>query len=199
MTSRTVWICCGVLQAELKHLHDSGRIDGEIMTLDSMLHMDPHKLESALTGELERLRHNDLHGVLVYGDCCSGMLDLVKKFNMGRVNAINCPQMLLGRARYRELMHDQAFMFLPEWAIRWKEIFECELGLNRNVARDFMRDNRREIVYLDTGLAELPLRAMEECSAYTGLPWRSEEVKLDNLLSLLLEARALARASHGTE
>ena len=118
------------------------------------------------------------------------MLDLVRQYRVGRVNAINCAQMLVGRARYRELMRGQAFMLLPEWAPRWREIFQTELGLTKDVAHDLMRDNREELVYLDTGLAPVPQEMLADCAAYTGLPLRIEQVSLDHLLEMLLEAQA---------
>jgi hypothetical protein len=128
--------------------------------------------------------------VVVYGDCSSHMLDLVRDFKVGRVHAINCAQMLLGRARYHELMHAQSFILLPEWARRWKEVMQRELGLSSSVARDLMRENRRELVYLDTGLVPVPRAQLDGCADYSGLPWRVESVTLDHLLKLLLEAEA---------
>ncbi len=65
---------------------------------------------------------------------------------------------LLGRERYRELMKAESFMLLPEWAVKWRHIMKTELGLSHEVARDLMRENRRELVYLDTGLAEIPIK-----------------------------------------
>ncbi|MBK8475658.1 MAG: DUF1638 domain-containing protein [Opitutaceae bacterium] len=188
----TVWLCCGVLRAELEALHHQGRLGGELRFLDSMLHMSPPRLQANLETALGQPGSAGGRLVLVYGDCCSRMLDLVREYRVGRVNAINCAQMLVGRARYRELMHEQAFMLLPEWAHRWREIMRVELGLSPEVARDLMRENRREIVYLDTGLAPVPHPELAECAAYTGLPCRIEPVALDHLLALLLEAESAA-------
>jgi hypothetical protein len=120
------------------------------------------------------------------------MLDLVRQHRVGRVDAINCAQMLVGRARYRELMREQAFMLLPEWAPRWKEILEGELGLSPEIARDFMGETRQVLVYLDTGLAPVPAATLADCAAYTGLPCRVESVGLDHLLALLLAAESAA-------
>lgn len=190
MNPSTIWLCCGVLQAELEQLHRDGRIRGELRFLDSMLHMNPQQLQALLGAELTELCSKGSRVVLVYGDCCSRMLDLVRQFGISRVNAVNCAQMLAGRNRYRELMRDRAFMLLPEWAPRWKEILHDELGLHPEVARDLMRENRRELVYLDTAVAPAPREAVAECAAYTGLPWRIEKVSLNNLLALLLQAES---------
>lgn len=51
-----------------------------------------------------------------------------------------------------------------------------------------MGENRSSLVYLDTGLAPVPEKSLADFSAYSGLPWRCEEIKLDNMLALLLAA-----------
>ena len=192
MNAPTVWLSCGVLRAELEALHKLDKIGGELLFLDSMLHMDPPRLEATLTAKLTTLGGAEGRLVLVYGDCSCRMLDLVRDYRVGRVNAINCIQMLVGRARYRELMQEHAFMLMPEWAMRWRETMQNALDLPPTVARDLMCSDRRMLVYLDTGLAPVPKACLEECSAYAGLPLRVEQVGLNNLLNLLLEAEGAA-------
>ncbi|MDD5284290.1 MAG: DUF1638 domain-containing protein [Desulfuromonadaceae bacterium] len=192
MNTHTVWLSCGALRAEMEELHRRGGIEGEILFLDSMLHMDPPLLEAKLIGALEQKSGSDGCLVLVYGDCSAKMLDLVRRFRVGRVNVINCAQLLVGRDRYRQLMREEAFLVLPEWALRWEHIMKKELGLNRDLAHDLMGENRGVLVYLDTGLIMVPEQQLEEFSSYTGLPWRVESVALDCMLAELLEARSKA-------
>ena len=134
MSASITWLSCGVLRAELEELKRLGKIRGELVFLDSMLHMNPIKLEAAMTAVLNQHNPEEKCLILVYGDCCPRMLNLVHQHRVSRVNAINCAQMLVGRIRYRELMREQAFMLLPEWAQRWKEVFQIELGLSKEVA-----------------------------------------------------------------
>lgn len=201
MNGFTIWLSCGVVRAEMSELHRRGAITGELRFLDSMLHMDPQHLESALTAALATsLGQATSRGrrlVVVYGDCSPGMLDLARTFRVGRVDAINCTQLLVGRAHYRELMREQAFVLLPEWASRWHEIMHSELGLSRRVARDLMQEHRKVLVYLDTGLAPIPVQAMGECSDFMGLPWRTESITLDALLKTLRAAERAAETAHG--
>ena len=187
--SNTLWICCGVLRAEIEELHRKGAINGDLYFLDSMLHMDPSRLETVLKEKLTKTK--DIT-VLVYGDCCPEMTQLADRPGIGRVEAVNCYQMLLGQERYREMMRKEAFMLLPEWAHRWKEVIQWELELSETVARDLFKEHRRELVYLDTGLTPIPEKEIKECSAYTGLPWRTVPVALDHLLDLLLKAKTVA-------
>ena len=198
MKTHTIWLSCGVVRAEMEQLHRLGLIDGELLFLDSMLHMNPPQLEEKLTAALEQRKDSTGCLVLVYGDCSARMLDLAHRFQVGRVSVINCAQLLVGRDRYRQLMHEEAFLVLPEWALRWEQIMKGELGLTTAVAKDLMRENRGILVYLDTGLVPVPTRQLAEFSSYSGLPWRVEAVSLDNMLSSLLAAQAEAciLASH---
>jgi len=199
MTPRTVWLSCGVVRAEMEELQRRGLIEGEFMFLDSMLHMDPPKLEATLTAALEQGPGQTGCLVLVYGDCSAGMLDLVRRFRVGRVNVINCAQLLVGRDRYRQLMREEAFLVLPEWARRWEHIMKSELGLDSVVAHGLMGENRGVLVYLDTGLSAVPVQELAEFSAYCGLPWRVEAVTLDCMLAALLEAQDRAMACRDGE
>lgn len=192
MNAGTAWLTCGVVRAEMEQLLRLGRISGDLLCLDSMLHMVPQQLESALTRTLESLLREGRRVVLVYGDCCAGMLDLARRFGAGRINAINCAQLLLGRERYRQLMHEEAFLVLPEWAQRWESIMKKELGLSEALAQDLMGEHRGVLVYLDTALVPVPEQALTAFSSYAGLPWRSETVALEQMLALLLEAQASA-------
>jgi hypothetical protein len=198
VTVQTIWLSCGVLRDELAELQRRGQIGGELRFLDSMLHMDPQELQIKLEVGLRRADLEGRRRVLVYGDCCGRMLDLARQFRAGRVDAINCAQMLVGRARYRELMRAQAFMLLPEWAPRWEEIMRSELGLTSEIAPDFMREQQRELVYLDTGLTPVPSAALAGCAAFTGLPLRVEAVTLDHLLTQLLAAEEAASVFLGS-
>ena len=189
-TLAATWISCGVLRAELGELLSLGRIEGRQTFIESLLHMDPPRLEACLVSILEELGPEVGPVVLVYGDCCSRMLDFEGAYQLSRVDAVNCAQMLVGRERYRDLMRERAFMMLPEWAPRWEEIFKTELGLSEDNARSLMGEQRGSLVYLDTGLAPVPRDALAACADYTGLPSRVERVALDNLLKLLSEALA---------
>ena len=192
MTPDTVWLCCGVLRDELRELHRRGLITGELVFFSSMLHMHPPELEATLRAALERQDGGQASLVLVFGDCSAGMLDLVRQFRAGRVDAINCAQLLVGRERYRQLMREEAFLILPEWGRRWEHIMKRELGLTEAVAQELMGDNRGVLVYLDTGLTPVPQKELAEFSAYSGLPWRVEATALDRCLAGLLAAQAAA-------
>lgn len=190
MNSAAIWLCCGVLRNEMEEFFHKGKIGGELICLDSMLHMEPLMLEKKVEEALGRLSGRAGRIVLVYGDCAAHLLDIVKKYRVGRVPVINCAQLLVGRERYRQLMHEGAFLVLPEWALRWEHIMKTELGLSEPVAHDLMGEHREVLVYLDTGIVPAPERQLREFSAFTGLPWKVETVSLDTMLATLLAALA---------
>jgi len=188
----TLWICCGVVTKEVEELHRRGDIQGELGFLNSMLHMNPLQLEHILE---EQLQDSSRPVVLIYGDCCPGMLQLIDRPGVSRVDGINCCQVLLGKERYKELMRDETFIMLPEWTSHWKAIIEQELGLHGEIARDLFRESRKGLVYLDTGLAPVPEKELNECSVYTGLPLRVEPINLNRLKTALLKAEKTAQKS----
>lgn len=192
-----IWVTCGVLSDEITELHRHGAISGDLLILDSMLHMDPPELELML---LKLIADTDRPLILVYGDCCPGMLQLANRPNVTRVKSINCCQMLLGKERFRELMRSEAFMLLPEWTPRWKEILEKELGLTHAVSMELFKENRKELVYLDTGVRPIPHSLLDQCAADTGLPVRIEKPGLVHLKKVLQKAENESRENlpHGT-
>ena len=192
----TTWIVCGVLQRELESLIVDKSLDGEILAPDSMLHMHPNRLEQNLRGILSS---NSLRKpvVIVYGDCCAGMVELQRLPQVAKIKATNCVQMLVNDDHYRDLMRREAFILLPEWTHRWETVFREELGLtNPELAREVIGDNRRELVYFDTGLVEVPEKAIRDCSEFVGLPWSIEKIRLDYFLTLLKEAETKLHAEN---
>jgi len=177
---------------EFESLRERGLIEGVAIFQDSMLHMKPDKIAECLK---ESIQKKDFQQpcVIVYGDCSSRMIDLQQQKGIARINAVNCLQMLVDRDTYRDFMKREAFVFLPEWAARWNTIFAEELGLSDSqTAKEYFRDTRREIIYLNTGLMATPVEEMQKSSEFTGLPWSVVETDLACFLSLLQEAEQRA-------
>ena len=183
-----VCVACSIFRHELDALRGQLGLDIEVRYLGSMLHMAPKHLEIQLASILaeERARGRDV--VLAYGDCCPGMLDFQAEPGHGRTIGINCCELVLGRERYRQLRKEGIFFLMPEWALRWRQSFEKELGLRPETARELMREMHTRLLYLDTGQVPVPREALEQASVYTGLPWDILSVDLEPLRASLLEA-----------
>jgi hypothetical protein len=188
-------LVCGVFRMEIEALVKQGKLDCDIITLDSMLHMKPAKLEQEMGQVIVAGPNNRF--LLLYGDCHPHMHEMQSKINVSRVAGINCCEILLGSAVYRKMQKEQAFVFFPEWTHRWKEVFRNELGFeNSEVARAFMREYQKRLVYVDTGVIPVPDEALREISDYFGMPVEILPVSLDILLQGINNAlRKFTRAA----
>jgi len=196
MTTPPTCVACSIFRREIEALQAVSPLDMSVRYLSSMLHMVPDQLETRLTQIIQDEQRQGHDVVLGFGDCCARMLELQTEAGVARTQGINCCEILLGRDHYRALRKEGAFFFLPEWAHRWREIFEKELGLNSANARDLMRDMHTRLIYLDTGLVPIPSHDLQAASEYTGLPWETLTVDLD-MLRITLEKALPPRSPLG--
>lgn len=187
--AQTVCLACGVFRKELEALADKGLIDCRVRTLESMLHMNPEKLEKSLE---KVLADNPLgRFLLLYGDCHPRMHEMAGYANVSGIAGMNCCEILLGKEAYRNLQREKAFIFLPEWAMRWREIFTRELGFeNPENARFFLKEHLEKLVYLDTGIDPVPTQLLKEIREFFDMPLEVLPVALDYLRN------AINTASH---
>jgi len=177
-----------VLKAEIGVLQEKHWPDIQIMFLNSILHMHPEQLAHSLQHLLEVELDHGQEVVLVYGDCCRQMAAMTDKHVVVRTRCNNCCDLLLGREEYRRLSHERVFFLIPEWIMRWREIFTEGLGLDRAIACSFMQDMHSRLVYLDTGIGPVPEKELAECAEYCGLPYEVRPMLLENLRTSVEEA-----------
>jgi hypothetical protein len=177
---KTICIACSIFKNDLEQLRNEGVINVPVVYLDSMLHMKPQKLSLALSEELEK--HGDKNIILAYGDCHAEMDLVEKRENVQRIPGINCCNILLGAVRYKMLMKEGAFFLLNEWVERWHDVFYTEFGFRKSAdAKLFMKEMHTKLVYLDTGIQEIPVNTLYEISEYCGLPWLIEHCSSEEL------------------
>lgn len=174
------FLCCSVLREELSAFLADNFPEAEVLFLDSMLHMRPQLLEETLGGALDERRARRC--VLVYGDCHARMREAASHPGCARTMGVNCGELLLGRELYRQLRNDRVFLFLPEWTRRWREVFIEQLGFNDSeLARQFMGESRKRLVYLDTGREPVPLATLQEIEDFFAMPVEILPVSLEHL------------------
>lgn len=191
-------LCCSVLRRELEAFLARDYPEAELVFLDSMLHMHPERLRQRLDEAVAA--RPDRRCLLVYGDCHARMRETGDRPGCGRTEAVNCADLLLGRERYRTFRNGKAFVFLPEWTLRWRKVFQHELGFSDPaLAREFMRENQRSLVYVDTGLMAVPTETLEEISAHFAMPVEVVGVSLDHLRQAIRSAveRLQGGSGHG--
>lgn len=184
----TTLVCCSVFRAEIEQLAPGHWPDCPLVFPDSMLHMRPGVLAETLAGVVAREVALGHRVVLVYGDCCIQMAELEGLPGVARTRGNNCCELLLGHGEYRRLSREGAYFLLPEWAHRWQEIFEKELGLNRENAGYLMGDMHNKLIYLDTGVVPVPVAALSDCAEYCGLPCEMMPVSLEHLYETVRDA-----------
>jgi hypothetical protein len=181
---KTIIIACGIFRKELAALGYFHKGGEKLVCLNSMLHMRPSLLDELLGG---MLRGNALRHLLVYGDCCPHMEEFARKDGVRRVAGVNCCEIVLGHDRYRELRRDGAFFFMPEWTRRWERVFKDELGFTtQETAQEFMREMHTRLIYLDTGVDEVPEDTLKDIESYLGMPIEVFPAGLDHLKTAVL-------------
>ncbi|HET9569867.1 MAG TPA: DUF1638 domain-containing protein [Bacteroidales bacterium] len=169
MNRKLIIIACSIFRKELEFLQSRRNMDVPIVYLDSMLHMQPVLLRKKLDETLQAYR--DFKIILLYGDCHARMLDYEKNPNILRSPGINCCEILLGSEKYRSLRKEGAFILLPEWINRWKEVFVDYMGFkNAQTAKSFMGEMHHKLVFVDTGLHDRESLPFDEISEFLGLP-----------------------------
>ncbi len=182
--SNRVIIACSVFKYELDFLLESKLIAEQVIYLDSMLHMHPERLKSKLDSVIKENKTKQI--ILLFGDCHAKMINYDENKNIKRTSGINCCEILLGTPEYKKIRKEKAFILLPEWAIRWREVFDDYMGFkNKESATMFMQDMHEKLVYLDSNLHEIDHSLLNEISEYTGLPVEITSCKLNNLLMSL--------------
>jgi hypothetical protein len=180
MKKTLTMICCSVLKKELEAVLNMKYQDSEKIFLDSMLHMRPDKLHRAMKHVISD--RSDKPCLIVYGDCHAYMKEMEHRPHCARTAGKNCGELLLGKEQYKACREEKAFLFLPEWTNRWKEIFQHQLGFSDPaLAREFMQENMTHLVYLNTGLVPIPEKTILDISDFFGMPVTIMETPLTHL------------------
>ena len=180
-------ISCSIFRDELNKVLSEAEIEIPVKYINSMLHLEPEKLREALDTKIDGEIRCGKEILLLFGDCHHYMDSYKSNSAIKRVCGVNCIEILIGKEKYQELTKDGAFFFINEWSIRWREIFESQLGLNENIAKSFMQDMHKYLLYINTGLHPVPTKLMDEASEYLGLSWKILDTDTETLKYSLLK------------
>jgi hypothetical protein len=187
-SSNIVCVVCSVFRCEFEALRNCGDVTLPARYIDSVLHLEPERLQIELGAAIGEELDTGKQVVLIYGDCHAYMLDDAAKPGVARVDGVNCCQIMLGERDFRALRREGAFFLLPEWTLRWREVLPIALGSNDKEAWNMMREAHTKLVYLDTGLCEIPHKTLAEISGYSGLPYEIVSVSLEHLKAHVVAA-----------
>lgn len=176
------FLSCGIFRDEYQLLPENLRLALEPLFLDSMLHMDPGRLDLILDSFLGK--HGDNPAIIAFGDCCPHMQELGNAAGVARTVGMNCCEIYLGQDRYHQLRKERTFFLMPEWTKRWEQVVKDGLGLmDRQLARAFMTQSMHKAVYLDTGVIPVPEAELAAFSDYTGLQASVEAVGPEHFIA----------------
>lgn len=185
-------LTCGIFQAEMKQL--APRFPRmRFVFADSMLHMRPDLLQDRIDDVLAQ--HPPGKTLFIYGDCTPRIVELSRGPGYAKTKGINCCEILLGREEYRRLRKAGAFFFLPEWTLRWRDVFERELGFaGGRGAGEMLREVHNQFIYLDTGVMPVPAALLDEISRELEMPMTVLTVGLERLEHNVANAQELLDA-----
>jgi hypothetical protein len=188
-TNNIICFACSVFQNELNKLQKQLSLLFQINYFDSMLHMFPEKLSEAVFPRVQAELLQGREALLAYGDCHPCIHDFASNKRFVKLSGMNCFQIILGDKLYKQLRREETFFLLPEWIIRWREVFKFHLGLEtETIAKQFMNDFFKQIVYIDTGVNMDLNHAIQEIEAFTALPLNRLVVGLENLEKRIYDA-----------
>lgn len=175
-------IACSILKLEILKILKDDNLNATTEFIDSSCHMYPEKLCKILERKTSSYLKANKKILLIFGDCHAKMIDMELLNGVARTKGINCCQILLTKEQYVKMFKEGAFFLMPEWVLRWHEIFGAALGNNRDIAEGIMKsDMRTHFIYLDTGLRELPENTLKEISDYFKMEYKIFKVSLCHL------------------
>lgn len=184
MKENTMIISCSIFKNEIEHLKSEGKINVPVVYVNSMLHMVPKELQTVLDVKIEEYKASNI--ILAFGDCHARMIDYEKYPNITRTPGINCCEIFMGTEQYKKTRKEGAFILLPEWADRWKEVFMEYMGFKKpKELNEFMKDMHKKLVYVDSGLQPVNEKLLDEIAGFTGLPLEIYKCSVANLEHVL--------------
>lgn len=158
-------VACSIFRKEIEWLIDAGRLNMHFRFVDSELHMNPQKLDLELAKELNP------GCLLCFGECHGRIVQQEQLGKIDRVFGLNCIEIFLGRETYRRHRKEGAFFLLPERTMKWERVFKELLGFNnQTLATQFMTEMHSKLIYINTGVIEIPVVELSAIAQYFSLP-----------------------------
>jgi hypothetical protein len=176
-----IGISCSIFRKEIEKLIEEKRLSIPFVFLDSMLHMNPEKLQMELNQRINEEELKDKKIAIIYGECHPYFDKYYYNEKIEKIEGMNCVEIILGKVRYRALRKEGVFFLLNEWVWRWEDVFKIELGLNNENAKNLMEEMHSKLLDLDTGVSPVPYDILNQISDFTGLKYEMFDVTLDNL------------------
>lgn len=177
VASSGVTLCaCSVFRPVVETMDWAGAGPTRTLYFDSALHMDPEVLDRLIGSVLDYERSCGRRVLVAFGDCAPHLDERCRQVGVARIASRNCCEAALGRSEFRRLRGQGAFLFLPEWVGRWRELLGKAVGTDERMMREAVTDQNTSIVFLARPGRPPALSELEEVGAFFGLPVSVEVV-----------------------
>jgi hypothetical protein len=190
-------VACGIMAEDVRASLARLRVESELESLDSSLHMQPDELSSRLSSALDA--HRGEAAIVAYG-CCHPMIDrMLAPRRVARVECQNCVDLLIGKEAFDSLIRRGAFFLLDDWIARFEEIVLAFSG-DYGIGKEILSTSHRLLVAIEgpERLGPASLARAREISSELALPLEFAPVNLASLdartLAAVKAARAMAEA-----
>jgi hypothetical protein len=186
MDISTVIIACSIFKPEIEYLREQGCVTTPVVYLDSMLHMYPKKLQDLLDATIQEYPHHKI--ILVFGDCHARMVDYDATANISRTPGLNCCEIVLGSTFYHQLRREGAFILMPEWTVRWEEVFKAYMGFKTPAQiKPFMSELHTKVVFVNTACQVIDTALIDQVTEFLGLPPQLYDCPIHELKRVLCQ------------
>ncbi len=190
--TRTAFVICGALGAEVKEIVDRRGWDADVHGLSAMLHLYPARIVEELGEKLRALRPRYERLVVVYGECgTNGRLEpVLAEVGASQVRGPHCYEMFAGRDLFHQVSDERPGTFyLTDWLVRnFDRAVVRGLGLDRDPElKPMLFGNYEALMYLrQVPNPRLAVKA-HEIAVYLGVPLEIVDVGLGELEERLAE------------
>ncbi len=181
-------IACSIFRPALEALGDSIP-SHPVYFFDSRLHFTPERLYNEVVRITQELKVKQVF--LLYGECSAGFNLPIPGINILRVNRKDCLEFLLGPEQTKSFARQRCFVMLPEWVIRWEELFYHWFGFSPDLLKTYMQEIYSSIIIVDDHSTSLPDATLKDIAQATGLDCQRYPVDItlfrDAILPILTE------------
>lgn len=178
-------IACSVFRYELEKISESLPIPFPINYFNSYLHLYPTDLLKELNDKINSILKEHKSVLLICGECHPFMKEMLNNSEVRKIPGCNCVEIFIGKSLRKKLLKEGTFFLLPEWTMRWREIFSELLELPQEQIVNLFQEQHKKFVYLNTGVMPVPIKELEECASFFNLSYEIINISLELMVNAM--------------
>lgn len=189
---RICFLSCGIYQPELdavlSEIKEDKIFDCELTVtyLQAKLHIDFDLLKKDVLQALRHIAADKI--ILLYGAKCHPEFnDFLRDWQLVRFKQSNCIELILGDCKKKIDDAAKTIYLTAGWVTNWDQFFNAAKNTDQAAIKQSFADFG-QLLFIDTGVCEVPNKKIEEISLYTGLPKSVKKVGLSVFKSNIIKA-----------